>query len=189
MKKSDIGKDLFLPARLLLARASYLLLQQSLGLQVSPAHLDQLLVAVLLLRVPLVAGTGERGQEQIVQTLQLLELVPRRGTQDNDLRVFLCTLLRLLLQPRRHKHLLHPHLLLPALATLSPQQLLCHHAVRHAFEKGGKQLLSQLELAGRSLPEGLSRPELGGRGGGEVKHEFGTNVTACLPAVGAGALQ
>lgn len=77
MKKSDIGKDLFLPAGLLLADAPDFLLEQSLGLQVPPAHLDQLLVVVLLLGVPLVAGTGERGEEQVVQALQLLELVTR----------------------------------------------------------------------------------------------------------------
>lgn len=106
------------------------------------------------------------------------------------MRVSLWTLLRLLLQSRRHKHLLHPHLLLPALTKLRrPQQLLGHHVVRRALQKGGKHLLSHLELAGRRLPEGLPGPELGGRGGGEVKHEFGANVAACLPAVGAIALQ
>ena len=76
-KKSDIGKDLFLPPRLLLAHASNLLLQQAFGLKVPPPHLHQLLVVVLLLPVSPIAGTRERGKEQVVQSLQLIELIPR----------------------------------------------------------------------------------------------------------------
>ena len=96
-----------------------LLLQQALGLEVPAADLDELLVVVFLLRVALVAGAGQRRQEQVVQPLELLELVAGSRAKHHYLRVFLVVGLRLLVEPRGEEDLLHS--LLALLAVLLNQ--------------------------------------------------------------------
>lgn len=57
IRDSNIGEYLFLPPWLLLADTLDFVLEQSLGLQVLPSNLDELLVVVVVLGVALVACT------------------------------------------------------------------------------------------------------------------------------------
>jgi hypothetical protein len=74
-EKSYIGKDLLFPARLLFADTPNLFFEENIRFEVPAANLDQLPIVAFLLGVPLITGTGQRGEEQIIQALKLLELI------------------------------------------------------------------------------------------------------------------
>lgn len=182
---------MFLPGGLLPAGALDFLLEQPLGLQVLPPHLDHLPVVVLLLRVPLVARTRDRRQEQVVQALQLLELVTRGRPQHHNLWIPLPLLhqtpLCLLIQARREEDLLHPGLDGLGLLLLTHSCLnVVLSGLGLAVEEGGEEAAAAFQLLG-GVPQGLPRHEP--VGDSEVEHELWPYAHTLLPSHSAIALQ